>query len=257
MGQWTENGVVYTYTERRDIGTYECFVGALNSNQEIFIKEAGEHCQRDVDPYRYGMQLKQTKYCNNNKHKLTKGPNNNNRNILKMDGRNYSNNIDTFPSIRTFNDTMHILPVSIDDKTTESIASVQYIFNNTVSNNIKSNTESANTEFDKIYQHGNNSDSNKINDNIQIVNINHATVLNNSDANDNIDGDRYYTSTTKSTRFGVNRKKPIQTKKLSDPENETAYSGAVKSQHCSISNLNYFTILSILCLSSIYFRSSA
>lgn len=73
LGQWHEHDVVYIYTKRRDVGTYECFVGSI-TGQDIFLKEAGEHCQRDIDPNRYGMQLKQTKYCNSNHHKLNKHP---------------------------------------------------------------------------------------------------------------------------------------------------------------------------------------
>lgn len=57
LGQWEEKGLVYTYTQRRDVGTYECFVGGMMSDKKIFIKEAGEHCQRHVNPYRYGMEL--------------------------------------------------------------------------------------------------------------------------------------------------------------------------------------------------------
>lgn len=37
--------------------------GALASSEEIFIKEAGEHCRRDIDPYRYSMQLNKTNAC--------------------------------------------------------------------------------------------------------------------------------------------------------------------------------------------------
>ena len=48
---------MYTYTERRDILGYECFVGAIISESELFIKEAGEHCQRDVEPLKLGMKL--------------------------------------------------------------------------------------------------------------------------------------------------------------------------------------------------------
>lgn len=38
-------------------------MGALASSEEIFIKEAGEHCRRDIDPYRYSMQLNKTQAC--------------------------------------------------------------------------------------------------------------------------------------------------------------------------------------------------
>lgn len=57
LGQWTDGGLTYTYTQRQDIGTYECFVGAIVSDTEIFIKEAGEHCERELNPSEYGMRL--------------------------------------------------------------------------------------------------------------------------------------------------------------------------------------------------------
>lgn len=57
LGQWEENGLVYTYTKRHDVGTYECFVGGILTENKIFIKEAGEHCERLVNPFRYGMEL--------------------------------------------------------------------------------------------------------------------------------------------------------------------------------------------------------
>lgn len=63
IGQWTENNIIYTYAKRLDVPTYECFLGALASPEEIFIKEAGEHCRRDIDPYRYSMQLNKTRAC--------------------------------------------------------------------------------------------------------------------------------------------------------------------------------------------------
>lgn len=49
--------MTYTYTQRKDVGTYECFVGSIISNNEIYIKEAGKHCERDIDPLRFGMKL--------------------------------------------------------------------------------------------------------------------------------------------------------------------------------------------------------
>ncbi|XP_069693976.1 uncharacterized protein [Periplaneta americana] len=57
LGQWEEDGRMYTYTQRRDVGTYECFVGSIISNDEIYIKEAGDHCQRNIDPMHFGMKL--------------------------------------------------------------------------------------------------------------------------------------------------------------------------------------------------------
>lgn len=58
LGQWKEGELVYTYTQRRDVGTYECFVGSIVSQNEIYIKEAGEHCERDLVPSQQGMLLR-------------------------------------------------------------------------------------------------------------------------------------------------------------------------------------------------------
>nr|XP_023027097.1 uncharacterized protein LOC111515090 [Leptinotarsa decemlineata] len=59
LGHWRESSLLYTYAQRKDVaaGTYECFVGSIITDHEIYIKEAGEHCQRHVDPLRYGMKL--------------------------------------------------------------------------------------------------------------------------------------------------------------------------------------------------------
>lgn len=60
LGHWRETELLYTYTQRRDVAadTFECFVGSIISNKEdIYIKEAGEHCERQIDPLRYGMKL--------------------------------------------------------------------------------------------------------------------------------------------------------------------------------------------------------
>ncbi|KAJ8980707.1 hypothetical protein NQ317_019201 [Molorchus minor] len=42
LGHWRESNFLYTYTQRRDVaaGTYECFVGSIITDQEIFIKRS-------------------------------------------------------------------------------------------------------------------------------------------------------------------------------------------------------------------------
>ncbi|XP_055694604.1 uncharacterized protein LOC129796572 isoform X2 [Lutzomyia longipalpis] len=64
LGQWEENGLLYAFTYRRDLNIHECFVGAMMAEKTIFIKEAGENCQRNLDPHRYGMELNKIGYCN-------------------------------------------------------------------------------------------------------------------------------------------------------------------------------------------------
>jgi hypothetical protein len=60
LGQWEENGVIFSYTQRRDVLGYECFVGVVTSDGSIYIKEAAVNCLRGQDPLRNGMQLVQT-----------------------------------------------------------------------------------------------------------------------------------------------------------------------------------------------------
>lgn len=68
MGQWEEKSiekgeersVTYTYTMRNDTHTkyrHECFVGMIVNEDEIYIKEAGDHCLRNIDPKTQGMRL--------------------------------------------------------------------------------------------------------------------------------------------------------------------------------------------------------
>ena len=48
---------MYTYTTRNETGTNECFVGLIVNDQEIYIKEAGGHCLRNINPKSSGMRL--------------------------------------------------------------------------------------------------------------------------------------------------------------------------------------------------------
>ena len=67
LGQWHENNLLYTYTERIDLGQhkiFECFVGYQDSDTVIHIKEAGKHCQRHENLHLYKMQLTKTGILN-------------------------------------------------------------------------------------------------------------------------------------------------------------------------------------------------
>ncbi|XP_039310112.1 uncharacterized protein LOC105204366 isoform X2 [Solenopsis invicta] len=66
LGQWEENGVMYTYTMRNDTATNECFVGLIVNDEEIYIKEAGDHCMRNIDPKKQGMRLYKKGQCYGN-----------------------------------------------------------------------------------------------------------------------------------------------------------------------------------------------
>ena len=79
FGQWEEDGLLYTFTKRRDIpNVYECFVGgssmvtsdsdgSAKQNQtkrrKISIIESGFNCRRGLNVNAYGMPLtKKRKY---------------------------------------------------------------------------------------------------------------------------------------------------------------------------------------------------
>ncbi|EFN77066.1 hypothetical protein EAI_04213 [Harpegnathos saltator] len=66
LGQWEEKGVMYTYTMRNDTQTNECFVGLIVNDEEIYIKEAGDHCMRNIDPKTQGMRLYKKGQCYGN-----------------------------------------------------------------------------------------------------------------------------------------------------------------------------------------------
>ena len=63
LGQWEEDGVIYTYTERRDMQGHECFVGVTTQQGEIFLQEAGNNCERGQEPLRYGMRMSRVAEC--------------------------------------------------------------------------------------------------------------------------------------------------------------------------------------------------
>ncbi len=63
LGQWKEDGLIYTYTERRDMIGYECFVGLITAKGDIYLREAGNNCERGQEPLKYGMRLSQVSKC--------------------------------------------------------------------------------------------------------------------------------------------------------------------------------------------------
>ena len=64
-GQWLEpeTGLVYTYTERRDIPGKECFVGVTLDDDHNIVTEAGANCERGHQPQKYGMTLRRVGTC--------------------------------------------------------------------------------------------------------------------------------------------------------------------------------------------------
>jgi hypothetical protein len=63
LGQWEEDGVIYTYTERRDMEGHECFVGAITKKGEIYLQEAGNNCERGQRPLQEGMRMSRVAEC--------------------------------------------------------------------------------------------------------------------------------------------------------------------------------------------------
>ena len=63
FGQWMEDGLVYTYTQRKDIPGNECFVGKTIDDDRNIIAEAGQNCERGHQPEKYGMTLHRQAKC--------------------------------------------------------------------------------------------------------------------------------------------------------------------------------------------------
>ena len=65
FGQWEEEetGLVYTYTDRRDVPGSECFVGKTIDGDRNVIAEAGANCERGHQPDKYGMTLHRQAKC--------------------------------------------------------------------------------------------------------------------------------------------------------------------------------------------------
>ncbi|XKL65945.1 hypothetical protein PGB90_009365 [Kerria lacca] len=73
LGQWQENGLTYTFTQRKYTGTYECFVGNVISESKFLIREAGTHCERNKNSLMPGMILEQKSSCIENRTSSTIG----------------------------------------------------------------------------------------------------------------------------------------------------------------------------------------
>lgn len=65
LGSWEDkDGIMFTYTQRRDMDGYQCFSGkVLNNGKEAYIKEAGHSCIRGEDPVTYGMKITKHASC--------------------------------------------------------------------------------------------------------------------------------------------------------------------------------------------------
>lgn len=66
LGKWDDqSGMTFSYVKRLDIPFYECFVGFVGKNnaKRIFIEEAGENCDRNSDPAKYGMEMEKIGNC--------------------------------------------------------------------------------------------------------------------------------------------------------------------------------------------------
>ena len=63
LGQWEEEGLLYTYTRRRDIPGYECFVGHVGEDGQVSLAEGGTNCKRGLRVHLFGMKLTKRSEC--------------------------------------------------------------------------------------------------------------------------------------------------------------------------------------------------
>ncbi len=54
--------MIYTYTERRDMIGYECFVGLITAKGDIYLREAGHNCERGQVGVNVHIKLKKHRF---------------------------------------------------------------------------------------------------------------------------------------------------------------------------------------------------
>ncbi|XP_059091809.1 uncharacterized protein LOC131887268 isoform X3 [Tigriopus californicus] len=63
LGQWEEDGQLFTYTKRRDVPGYECFIGSVDHMNGIYLIEGGVDCRRGLRVTSFGMKLSKRSNC--------------------------------------------------------------------------------------------------------------------------------------------------------------------------------------------------
>lgn len=63
LGQWEEDGQLFTYTKRRDVPGYECFIGSVDQMNGIYLIEGGVNCRRGLRVTSFGMKLTKKSNC--------------------------------------------------------------------------------------------------------------------------------------------------------------------------------------------------
>ncbi|XP_076371132.1 uncharacterized protein LOC143256991 isoform X2 [Tachypleus tridentatus] len=67
LGNWEENGILYTYVQRQDIPGFQCLSGKLIRNEEeVSIKDTGQNCLRGYEPYSYDVKVTRNTTCSQN-----------------------------------------------------------------------------------------------------------------------------------------------------------------------------------------------
>jgi len=63
LGEWEEDGLLYTYTRRTHNPRHECFVGQVENGGRILLAEGGPNCRRGLRVDMFGMELSKRGSC--------------------------------------------------------------------------------------------------------------------------------------------------------------------------------------------------
>jgi len=63
LGEWEEDGLLYTYTRRIHNPRHECFVGRVEREGRILLAEGGTNCRRGLRVDMFGMELSKRGHC--------------------------------------------------------------------------------------------------------------------------------------------------------------------------------------------------
>lgn len=212
----------------------------MNEVGFVFIKEAGEHCQRDADPYRYGMQLNQTTTCskdrtNNSQHANTDASHQSNEQmntqiksitpvvplVVAVDKitsnvvHRHSNNRSTFDDNNISDITRPTIEIGYD-----------YFDENRSNVNVATTTE---------VRHRENHD--QFNETVQFVNIKRVNLYENNDNNDIVDNESDSNELHTTTRRTMDIKRTHSTKNQSKHEQtdfDYNMSSSFKQNYCHL-----------------------
>lgn len=245
---------MYTYTKRLDVVKYECFVGIQYTKQQFFINEAGQHCQRNIDPIKYGMKMERIDSCVKNRsmsmnfyHTHT---------FLQELNHNFPNDLSNMSTFQQ--DTLHLEMSIMPNSSVPDLSHELFLLQN--DSKLPNNNKISNTNIRNEYKDKNNDSQSSINnsDN-ETIQLNETGINSIEQININLKStqtiNKIMTTTVRTTPLvtSTTAKIPSDAKvnKKSEDTNAMGNTGCVKNYPLNIILIVYFSF-SIMVIQEIF-----